>query len=286
MPARDGLLDHVLDGRLVDDRQHLLGLGLGGRQEPGAEAGGGDDGLGHRALHGAHCRTAGRRTVRHWPHGLAPTPAVPARCAIRRRPVCWHSACPSARPRSSGRSDVPPPSRRRPTDAHLRVPLQGLRRAARSGPVVQRRPPRRSAPRCGGSLRKVFGTVGISFKGSGFYKTDSRGKSSTVELVRRRASTDSAVVRLGDRRARPSRRARRARRTRRRLVGARPARRTRRAPRPSSSVERRRARRAPATLGRQDPGLARPWRPRRPPRSASSAGRASTPCSTTPPRSS
>lgn len=32
---------------------------------------------------------------------------------------------------------------------------------------------------CGGSLRKVFGNVGIAFKGSGFYKNDSRGKSSS-----------------------------------------------------------------------------------------------------------
>jgi putative FmdB family regulatory protein len=31
---------------------------------------------------------------------------------------------------------------------------------------------------CGGSLKKVFGSVGIVFKGSGFYKTDSRGGSS------------------------------------------------------------------------------------------------------------
>ena len=30
--------------------------------------------------------------------------------------------------------------------------------------------------RCGGSLRKVFGNVGIAFKGSGFYKTDSKGE--------------------------------------------------------------------------------------------------------------
>jgi putative FmdB family regulatory protein len=30
-------------------------------------------------------------------------------------------------------------------------------------------------PACGGVLRKVFGNVGIAFKGSGFYKTDSRG---------------------------------------------------------------------------------------------------------------
>jgi putative FmdB family regulatory protein len=32
---------------------------------------------------------------------------------------------------------------------------------------------------CGGPLRKVFGNVGIAFKGSGFYKNDSRGKSSS-----------------------------------------------------------------------------------------------------------
>ena len=32
-------------------------------------------------------------------------------------------------------------------------------------------------PACGGALRKVFGNVGIAFKGSGFYKTDSRGTS-------------------------------------------------------------------------------------------------------------
>lgn len=30
---------------------------------------------------------------------------------------------------------------------------------------------------CGGELRKVFGNVGIAFKGNGFYKTDSRGPS-------------------------------------------------------------------------------------------------------------
>jgi putative FmdB family regulatory protein len=29
-------------------------------------------------------------------------------------------------------------------------------------------------PSCGGPLRKVFGSIGISFKGSGFYRTDSR----------------------------------------------------------------------------------------------------------------
>ena len=29
---------------------------------------------------------------------------------------------------------------------------------------------------CGGSLRKVFNAVGVVFKGSGFYRTDSRAK--------------------------------------------------------------------------------------------------------------
>jgi putative FmdB family regulatory protein len=31
-----------------------------------------------------------------------------------------------------------------------------------------------ACPACGGPLRKVFGSIGIAFKGSGFYKTDSR----------------------------------------------------------------------------------------------------------------
>lgn len=32
-------------------------------------------------------------------------------------------------------------------------------------------------PSCGGSLRKVFSAVGVVFKGSGFYRTDSRSGS-------------------------------------------------------------------------------------------------------------
>jgi putative FmdB family regulatory protein len=34
-------------------------------------------------------------------------------------------------------------------------------------------------PTCGGTVKKRFGNVGISFKGSGFYKTDTRGSSSS-----------------------------------------------------------------------------------------------------------
>ena len=34
-------------------------------------------------------------------------------------------------------------------------------------------------PQCGGRLRKVFNSVGIVFKGSGFYRNDSREKASS-----------------------------------------------------------------------------------------------------------
>jgi putative FmdB family regulatory protein len=34
--------------------------------------------------------------------------------------------------------------------------------------------PLTTCPRCGGDLRRVFSSVGIVFKGSGFYKNDSR----------------------------------------------------------------------------------------------------------------
>ncbi|MDA8384796.1 MAG: FmdB family transcriptional regulator [Actinomycetota bacterium] len=33
---------------------------------------------------------------------------------------------------------------------------------------------------CGGQLRKVFGNIGITFKGSGFYRNDARSSSSTT----------------------------------------------------------------------------------------------------------
>lgn len=36
---------------------------------------------------------------------------------------------------------------------------------------------------CGGRLRKVFSPVGIVFKGSGFYRTDSRDSSSSKSLT-------------------------------------------------------------------------------------------------------
>ncbi len=47
--------------------------------------------------------------------------------------------------------------------------------------VVQRfdDPALTDCPTCGGALRKVFGNIGIAFKGSGFYKNDSRSLAGT-----------------------------------------------------------------------------------------------------------
>jgi putative FmdB family regulatory protein len=40
-------------------------------------------------------------------------------------------------------------------------------------------PPLTECPHCGGSLRKLYSPVGIVFKGSGFYSTDAKKKSSS-----------------------------------------------------------------------------------------------------------
>ena len=39
-------------------------------------------------------------------------------------------------------------------------------------------PPLSECPECGSSVRKLINSVGIVFKGSGFYVTDNRGKNS------------------------------------------------------------------------------------------------------------
>ncbi|MFC7502411.1 FmdB family zinc ribbon protein [Nocardioides sp. GCM10030258] len=44
-------------------------------------------------------------------------------------------------------------------------------------------------PECEGKLRKVFNSVGVVFKGSGFYKTDSRSSTTASSPA---ASTESA----------------------------------------------------------------------------------------------
>ncbi len=39
-------------------------------------------------------------------------------------------------------------------------------------------------PTCGGDLRKVFNAVGVVFKGSGFYRNDSRSSSSSSDAAK------------------------------------------------------------------------------------------------------
>src|SRR3954463_13046433 len=50
--------------------------------------------------------------------------------------------------------------------------------------------PLTECPACSGPLRKGFGNIGITFKGSGFYKTDSRSKSSATKSSE--SSSDSS----------------------------------------------------------------------------------------------
>jgi putative FmdB family regulatory protein len=46
-------------------------------------------------------------------------------------------------------------------------------------------------PECDGRLRKVFNAVGVVFKGSGFYRTDSRGSSTSSESASTTTETKS-----------------------------------------------------------------------------------------------
>ena len=55
-------------------------------------------------------------------------------------------------------------------------------------------------PVCGGRLRKVFNAVGVVFKGSGFYRTDSRasGSSSTGDAASSTPSSGSGDTSSSD----------------------------------------------------------------------------------------
>jgi putative FmdB family regulatory protein len=46
-------------------------------------------------------------------------------------------------------------------------------------------------PECGGKLRKLFGSVGVVFKGSGFYRTDSRNGSTATSPAAASSETKS-----------------------------------------------------------------------------------------------
>lgn len=52
--------------------------------------------------------------------------------------------------------------------------------------------PLTSCPSCGeASLRKVFGNIAVTFKGSGFYKTDNRAGGGTTSTSSESSSTSS-----------------------------------------------------------------------------------------------
>ena len=48
-------------------------------------------------------------------------------------------------------------------------------------------------PNCNGRLKKVFSAVGIVFKGSGFYRNDSRGSSSSSSPASSKPSTSTST---------------------------------------------------------------------------------------------
>jgi putative FmdB family regulatory protein len=69
-------------------------------------------------------------------------------------------------------------------------------------------------PACGGRLRKVFSAVGIVFKGSGFYRTDSRNgsgakapaasSSATSDSGSSNGSADKTADKKSDKKAEPA----------------------------------------------------------------------------------
>ncbi len=50
-----------------------------------------------------------------------------------------------------------------------------------------------SCPECGGSLRKQYGSIGVTFNGAGFYRTDSRGSAGAAKQESASSKTDSST---------------------------------------------------------------------------------------------
>ena len=122
-PGGDGLLDRVLDDRLVDERQHLLRLRLRGRQEASAPAGGGEDGLAN-----AH-RTSGQRVGRDRPSIPCGSPRASRRGLTGdRRPA--REGRRQRLARSSANRRTAQVERRRPVQVRE---MRGPRPGARSG---------------------------------------------------------------------------------------------------------------------------------------------------------
>jgi putative FmdB family regulatory protein len=48
-------------------------------------------------------------------------------------------------------------------------------------------------PECGGALRKQYGSIGVTFNGSGFYRTDSRAASGGTKSESSSSKTESTT---------------------------------------------------------------------------------------------
>ena len=85
-------------------------------------------------------------------------------------PVHWHSPYSSANREANRKDGVPTYEYAcKSCNEHLEV-VQSFRDE-----------PLKECPACGGRLRKVFSPVGISFKGSGFYRNDSRSSAKAAK---------------------------------------------------------------------------------------------------------
>ncbi|TDD66371.1 FmdB family transcriptional regulator [Jiangella aurantiaca] len=58
--------------------------------------------------------------------------------------------------------------------------------------------PLTECPACGGRLRKVFSAVGVVFKGSGFYRNDSRSTTSSSSSASSNGSSGDSSKSSGD----------------------------------------------------------------------------------------
>jgi putative FmdB family regulatory protein len=52
--------------------------------------------------------------------------------------------------------------------------------------------PLTECPVCGGALRKQYGSIGVTFNGSGFYRTDSRAGSTGSDTAKSESKSDSS----------------------------------------------------------------------------------------------
>ena len=114
MPASLCLFDDVLDRRLVDDGEHLLGHRLGRRKEARSESGGGDDGLEWMVRHAPNPTDPHQVGVRPQTWRLesrpcptrSPTPSAPCAPSCASDASCVRSASGMPRPPASAHSST------------------------------------------------------------------------------------------------------------------------------------------------------------------------------------